>query len=157
MLTFRKLESQGFWVVLRFRKLESRVLGVCSGTQEGLGGAQIQEAGITGGSGCVLRFRKLESQGFWMVLRFRKLESQEGLSGAEVQEAGITGVLGVCSGTQEGLGGAQVHRRDRVVLRFRKLESQGLWVVLGVEMKSAYDQQAQFSQGQTRGWPGVAS
>lgn len=91
------------------------------------------------GSGYMLTFRKLESQGFWMVLRFRKLESQEGLSGAEVQEAGITGVLGVCSGTQEGLGGAQVHRRDRVVLRFRKLESQGLWVVLGVEMKSAYD------------------
>ena len=90
------------------------------------------------------------------MLRFRKLESQEGLGGAQVQEAGITGVLGVCSGTQEGLGDAQVHRRVRVVLRFRKLESQRLWVVLGVEMKTCL-RSAQFSQGQTRGWPGVVS
>ena len=68
--------------------------------------AQVQEAGITGGSG--------------YVLRFRKLESQEGLVCAQVQEAGITGsgcvltyrkpesqeVMGVCSHT-----GSWNHRR----------------------------------------------
>ena len=39
--------------------------------------AHTQEAGITGGSGC--------------VLRFRKLESQEGLGVCSHTEAGITG------------------------------------------------------------------
>ena len=106
------------WCVLRFRKLESQGLGVCSHTGSRNHRrlwvcAHTQEAGITGGSGCVLRYRKPESQGFWVC--------------AHTQETGITGGSGC-------------------VLRYRKPESQGFWVVLGVQMKMCLCS-AQFPQG----------
>ena len=57
MLRYRKWNHRRVWVCAHNRKLES---------QEGLGVCSQQEAGITGGSGCVLRYRKWNHRRFWV-------------------------------------------------------------------------------------------
>ena len=105
--------------MLRFRKLESQRVLVC---------VHVQEAGITGGSECVLTHRKLESQeGLGVCSRTGSQNHRRVWVCAHTQEAGITGGSGC-------------------VLRYRKPESQGFWVVLGVQMKMCLCS-AQFPQG----------
>ena len=134
--------------MLRFRKLESQRVLVC---------VHVQEAGITGGSECVLTHRKLESQeGLGVCSRTGSQNHRRVWVCAHTQEAGITGGSGcvlryrkpesqgfwVCAHTQEtGITGG-----SGCVLRYRKPESQGFWVVLGVQMKMCLCS-AQFPQG----------